>query len=219
MKKSILSLIAITTLLFTACKKDKENNPGGKGDTYQPFTAGSVWKYRTTFKIEGEDRLDTTINTMTAATKTINGKTYHVANSTDGTENEESYIGINNDVYSTIMYDAVAGGQLEYEYLNTNKAKGESWQKDFQIEDGEETYDVRIKTTIVDKGINKTVLGKDFNNVIQSKIELSFKVNGTYVPASSVDFYAAKGIGIIGIYSKAGNDVIFKSELFNYTIK
>lgn len=218
MKRSILSLIAVTALLFTACKKDKDNNPGGKGDTYQPTTAGSVWKYRNTLKIGNQTELDTTTTTMTATKKTINGKSYFVATSNDGGDNYETYLSFNNDVYSTIMDDIIEGENVEFEYLNANKAINDSWNKDFTFEGEEGDINARFKTTIVEKGISKTVLEKAYTNVIHSKIEVQFKAGNEYTTISQVDFYTAKGVGIIGMYTGVGANT-YKSELFNYTIK
>ncbi|RYZ99221.1 MAG: hypothetical protein EOP47_17370 [Sphingobacteriaceae bacterium] len=219
MKKSILILTAITALFLGACKKDKTNNPTPGNDTYQPFSTGSQWKYRETSIIGETTTLDTSVNTMTAEVKTISGKQFHVATAASSSDTVESLIGLNNNIYSTIMNDEVAGGAIEYQYLNESKPVNDTWQTDFQIEDGEDVFDARLKTTIVEKGISKTVLDKNYTNVIHTKVELQFKVAGNYVGISYVDFYIAKGVGIIGIYSTVQNKVVFKSELFNYTIK
>ncbi|GAA4334777.1 hypothetical protein GCM10023149_42350 [Mucilaginibacter gynuensis] len=224
MKKSLLALVAITTLFFGACKKDSNkpgdsNNNGGGGDTYQPFTTGSVWKYRSTFLGGEAPELDTTISTMTDKTKTFENKKFHIVNSTDGTENYEEYLGLNDHVYSTYMYDAGLGESIEFAYLNDSKAKGDSWvvAKTYETEEG--NIDAQIKTTIVEKGINKTILDKQYSNVIQTKVEVQYKVQNNWVTLTSIDFYAAKGVGVIGIYSSIQGELTFKSELFNYTIK
>lgn len=220
MKKTIFTLATIATLFLGACKKDNDdnNNPGGKGDSYQPLTAGSVWKYRNTSFGEGAS-VDTSTNTMSAQTKTLNGKTYHVLNSVTGEETSEGYIGVNGSLYS-MYYEAGLGEALELTYLDDSKKAGDSWTKDIEIEDGEDSYAVKVKTTIVEKGISKTVLDKNYSNVIHSKIEMQIETEeNEWETISSLDFYAAQGIGIIGIYTKFGDEDTSKSELFNYTIK
>lgn len=219
MKKTIFTLAAIATLFLGACKKDNDdNNPGGGNDSYQPLTAGSVWKYRNTSFGEGAE-VDTSINTLTGATKTINGKKFHVLNSVTGDETSEGYIGVNGSVYS-MYYEAGLDQAVELTYLNDNKKAGESWTEDFVVKDGEEEFTIKIKSTIVEKGGSKNILDKNYKDVVHSKVELQLPDGeGEWHTLSQLDFYAAKGVGIIGIYTKFGDEDVSKSELFNYTIK
>ncbi|RYY36707.1 MAG: hypothetical protein EOP46_05520 [Sphingobacteriaceae bacterium] len=219
MKKTIFTLAAIATLFLGACKKDNnDNNPGGKGDSYQPLTAGSVWKYRNTSLGEGAE-VDTSINTLTGTTKTINGKKFHVLNSVTGDETSEGYIGVNGNVYS-MYYEAGLEQAVELTYLDDNKKAGDTWTEDKVIKDGETEFTIKLKTTVVEKGGSKTILDKNYKDVAHSKIELQVELEeGEWETLSQLDFYAAKGVGIIGIYTKFGDEDVAKAELFNYTIK
>ena len=217
MKKTIFILSAITTLFFAACKKDNDKNTGN--NTYQPFGNGSEWKYRNTSSGEAGG-VDTTVNTMTAQTKAINGKTFHVLNSVTGSDSEETYIGLHNNIYSTFVnsgFDAEEG--LEIAYLNDTKAAGESWTVNTTVEDEGEELEVRIKTTIVEKGITKTVLNKAYSNVIHSQVELQAKFGAEFFTISQTDYYTAKGVGVVGIYVSNGETEILRSELYSHTIK
>ncbi|RVU01786.1 hypothetical protein EOD41_07460 [Mucilaginibacter limnophilus] len=220
MKKTIFTLAAVATLFLGACKKDKDdnNNPGGKGDSYQPVTAGSVWKYRNTSFGEGAS-VDTSTNTMLAETKNVNGKTYHILNSVTGDETSQGFIGVNGSVYS-MYYEAGLNEAIALTYLNDAKNAGDNWTEDLVVQDGETEFTVKVKTTIVEKGISKNILGKNYSNVIHSKVELQVELEeGEWETLSQLDFYVAKGVGIIGIYSKFGDEDVSKSELFNYNIK
>lgn len=222
MKKTIYTLLAISALFLASCKKDNDGNkPGGNGkDTYQPFTAGSEWKYRTEVDLgEGGPLVDTSVNTMTTQTKTINNKKFYVAKTVGGEENAETYLGLNNNIYSTIIHDEVADEDLEFAYLNASKAVNESWETLFTIEDEDGDIQARLKTTIKEKGISKTILGKSYNNVIHTVVETGFKVNNNWVTVSQMDFYIAKGVGMIATYGTVQNKQVAKTELMSYNIK
>ncbi|MEO6148580.1 MAG: hypothetical protein ABIP28_00385 [Mucilaginibacter sp.] len=217
MKKAILILTAITTLFLGACKKDKDNTPGDSG-TYQPFTKNSVWKYRTTTQVGGVALVDTTTNTMADSTKTLNGRTFHITLSTDGDDTTSVYIGLNNHVYST-FFNIDEDNAFEIAYLNDTKAAGESWEAATTVDiDGDEV-EAKLKTTIVEKGISKTIADKPYSNIIHSKVELQAKLAGTFQTISTIDYYVAKNIGVVGTYVKVGTAETAKSELFSYTIK
>ncbi|MCD8742579.1 hypothetical protein LT679_18355 [Mucilaginibacter roseus] len=221
MKKTLYTLLAISALLLASCKKDNDdNNPGGGSNTYQPFTAGSEWKYRTEIDLgEGAPLVDTSVNTMTAQTKTINNKKYYVAKSVDDEGTEETYLGLNNNVYSTIISDELAGKDLEFAYLNESKAVNESWETLFTIDDEDGDIEARLKTTIKEKSITKTVLGKSYNNVIHTIVETGFKINNNWVTVAQMDFYIAKGIGMIATYGGVNGNISAKTELMSYNIK
>ncbi|AYL99174.1 hypothetical protein [Mucilaginibacter celer] len=219
MKKSLLTLTTIVALFFGACKKDdnKPNNNGG--DTYQPFSANSTWKYKNTNTFtEGAD-IDTTTNTMSAETKKIGAKTYHVLNTLNSGDADKAYLGFDNHIYTTLQEDSESGETMELEYLNDNVAAGTSWSKDITIGEGEGSAQGRLKTTIAEKGISKVVLGKTYNNVIHSTIELQIKVGANYQTQLTQDFYIAKGIGAILINAKTPTKQLTKSELISYNIK
>lgn len=219
MKRSLLTLTTIVTLFFGACKKDdnKPNNNGG--DTYQPITANSTWKYKNTNTFTDGQDIDTTTNTMSAETKKIGAKTYHVINTLNSGDSDKAYLAFENHLYTSLQEDGETGETMEIEYLNDNVAAGTSWSKDITIGEGESSAQGRLKTTIAEKGISKAVLGKTYNNVIHSTIELQIKVGANYQTQFIQDFYIAKGIGVILINAKTPTKQLIKSELISYTIK
>lgn len=217
MKKNILILIAIITV-FSACKKDNNNNPDNSTGGYQPTTAGSTWTYQNTasiidnFNAAGPD-VTTVVNTMTGTTKVFNGKTFHVVNTVDDGTTAENYFGINGHIYTSRSADN--DGAVEIDYLDDSKDAGYSSTINLQIQGA----DARLKTTVVEKGITKTILNKAYTNVIHTKLETQVKDGANYTTTAAVDFYVAKGVGIIAIYTSLNNIQLSKSELKSYVIK
>jgi hypothetical protein len=221
MKKYILSLLALTTILFSACKKDNINTPGDNNapGAYQPVTTGSTWSYRNESIALGdgaEAEVDTSVNTMTATTKVFNGKTFHQLTSVTGTETENTYFGFADHAYFNHTIVDAAQAELELPYLNDEKAVNGTWATPIVIEDAPES---QIKGTIVEKGINKTILGKTYNNVIHSKLELQTKAEGQFTTVFTFDFYVAKNIGVIAVYTTFAGEQQSKSELISHNIK
>ncbi|MBK0378031.1 hypothetical protein [Mucilaginibacter segetis] len=221
MKKNILTLIAITATLFSACKKDNSNNPAdGNSASYQPFTNGSTWSYRNETNsipgFPGQAEVDTTINTMTADTKVFTGRKFHLIKSVTGSDIVENYFGFDNHVYYNHSVDDLVDGELELPYLNEETAIGGTWIAPLQFEDAPES---QAKGTIVEKDITKVILGKTYNNVIHSKLELQSKLDGQFVTVFTFDFYVAKSVGVIAVYSSYNGNQLSKSELISYNIK
>ncbi|MFA6247026.1 MAG: hypothetical protein WC615_08795 [Mucilaginibacter sp.] len=216
MKKNILTLIAIITV-FSACKKDNNNNPGNSTGDYQPTTAGSAWTYQNEASVIDDVNADpditTVVNTMTGTTKVFNGKTFHVINTVDDGSTAENYFGINGHIYTSRSADD--DGAVEIDYLDDSKDAGYSSITNLQIQGA----DARLKTTVVEKGITKTILNKAYSSVIHTKLETQVKDGANYTTTAAVDFYVAKGVGIIAIYTSINNIQLSKSELKSYVIK
>jgi len=213
MKKNILTLIAVTAILFSACKKDNNKPPVDELSPYQPFTANSTWQYRSEYYLPGAAAdVDTSVNTMTAVTKDFNGKTFHLVKSVSGGETDSVYFSVNNHIYTTRADDAAIP---EINYLDDAKAAGDSWITPLVID----SVSAQVKTTIVEKNATKTIAGKTYNNVIRSKNEIQTKVGGVFKTNTIIEIYAAKGIGVVAIYSSYDNKPLLKSELISYSIK
>jgi hypothetical protein len=223
MKKTLLTLITLTTLNFAACKKDEDGLPDGSSATYQPFSAGSIWKYRNTSASLNETPVistDTTVNSMTADTKKIENTIYHLLKSKTGEDNEEVYFSFNNHIYSTYENNDLTGFAMNLPYLNDQLEVNGTWITPLMIDEpGDAIIEAQVKGTIVEKNITKNVLGKNYTNVIHSKMELQYKEAGQYQTGVTFDFYIAKGVGIVAIYVKLLDNEVSKSELFDYTIK
>jgi hypothetical protein len=216
MKKNILTLIAITAILFSACKKDNNDNSSGTSGDYQPLTTGSTWSYRfTTSGLTPDDEpiVDTTVNTVTGTTKVFDGKTFRLMKAVSGTETTETYFAIVNKVYYSRTIDE--DGEVEVPYLNEAAPAGQTDIVQYQ-EDGIQS---QVKTTVVEKGISKTVLGKTYNNVIHTKVEVQTKVGNEYKTIGSTDYFIGKGVGLIYLSVSFNNEELTRSELISYNIK
>lgn len=161
MKKHIFTLIAILSI-FSACKKDNNDNPVTTTGDYQPLTAGSTWTYRNEAVVTGgvaAPEVTTAVTTMTSTKKVVGGKTYFLAKTVEGNDTEEAYIGVNDHIYSSLV--SGDDGNTEVKYLDDTKAAGYTSVEALNIEGA----DARLKTTVVEKGINKTIQNKAYNNV------------------------------------------------------
>jgi hypothetical protein len=223
MKNKFLTLIAISALFFTACKTESVTPTDGaeKGD-YQSFTSGSAWTYRTTTHIpgtNGQNDVETSVITMTSGIYYMDNKIFHKATSvTDNDPNKVPvYYGLNDNVYSMREVDETTGEQFTLPYLNADLAAGANWTTIASIP-GSATQ-VQLKTTIIDKAIIKTVLGKTYPNVIHSQVDVQYKINNVFQTTLTYDFYVAKSVGMIGIYIKTPAAELAATELVSSSIK
>ncbi|GAB2697938.1 hypothetical protein GCM10027037_22650 [Mucilaginibacter koreensis] len=223
MKKLLFSLTALSVLFFASCKKDDNQKPGDDtAGAYQPVTNGSTWSYRNTFNAIPDvtaGSVDTTVTTMTAGTEKIGNITYHKLNAVSGGTTETSYLGYNNGIYSAYMSGEMAMEAMDLPYLDEREAAGESWTNQFTVVDEGETIQLQTKTTVAEKGISKTILGKAYSNVIHTTVDVQLKQAGQYNTVMTYDYYIAKNVGVIGIYTKFMGAERFKSELISATIK
>lgn len=227
MKKNILTLIAIATVMFSACKKDHNDNPGGgtpgTSESYQPVTKGSKWSYRNESTVipglhttSAAVEVDTLENIMTDVTKVVNGKTYHKMSSTTGGESEDNYFAVSNHIYYNLNTDELVDGEVELPYLNDQAAVNTVWTTAIEVPNAPKA---QVKSTVVEKGITKSILGKNYSNVIHTMVELQIFEDANYVTFATVDYYVARGVGVIGIYTSFDGHVVGKSELISYSIK
>lgn len=215
MKQTILiTLMAIVAGFVSSCVIDKSGLPDGANAayTYQPLTAGSTWVYKNTDSLT----VDTNTITITSNTQAVGNNIYHLATSAENGANDQGYYGVNHHVYT--MTDLQSG--FEMAYLDDTKGVGGSWGTSYS----DSTGSIRLTGTVIEKGINHTVLGKTYSNVIHTR--LTFQLTIPSDPAGSLgmsgyftsDFYIAANTGIIEIddHSSVDNS---KTELISSQIK
>lgn len=205
--KKTLSISFIMMLMAFGCKKDNESPDTGSKDTYQPVTKGSYWKYNGL----STGTVFSTI-TMTGATMTLKGHIYYEHKTVleqSGTESAGYFNSENGEVRSS-------AGNSESLFLKENAAIGETWVS--AIVDGspsgpiyQEPYKVIAK--IVERGINYTVAGKTYTNVIHTKHMRQFSSGAT---TDLYDYYIAKGVGMIERKNPDGSS---STALLEYSIK
>lgn len=225
MSKINLCLLGLLSALFiSSCKISEpvfpESNFGNApstADTYQPVTKGSFWKYQA---IVGNIQ-DTSTNTITGATATFNNKNYYVTNSVShaaGSNNGYYYAA---DHKYMLRSSTIASGiTLEFYYLNDTMAVNHTWTAPLSDNGLVNGVPGRVVGKVMEKGINKTVGGKAFSNVIHTQIDLQYDLLGTgFQSITLYDYYVAKGIGIIKIETSAMGVLVGSSDLIDYSIK
>ena len=206
--KKLLLISFIIVLMAFGCKKDNDSPNTGSKNTYQPVTKGSYWKYNGL----STGTVFSTI-TMTGATMTLNGRIYYEHKTVleqSGTESTGHFNSENSEVRSF-------AGNNEALFLKENAAIGETWvslRVDGSTSSGpmyQEPYTVIAK--IVETGINYTVAGKTYTNVIHSKHMRQFSSGAT---SDLYDYYVAKGVGMIERKNPDGSS---STALLEYSIK
>ena len=210
--KKHLSFFAILTVILFSCKKGNEQpssnqQPEKLGDSYQPVTKGTYWKYNTAS--------GTSIRTMTGETAVFKGKTYYKFTAEFNYKGASlAYYGQQNGDYFLYSVEPVIG-EDEALYLKENAAVGDTWIQDVASYNG---IKVRNIGKIIEKNINRVVLGKTYNNVIHTQILVQSSPLGstTYSDAQTINYYIAKGIGIIDVSDSTGPSIL---KLTEYAIK
>jgi len=204
---AILIILLLSTLY--SCKKAQYEYPGELAKTtsapadtskgYAPTAVNSYIKYR----IVTGTKVDTTTNTATGSTTTINNKLYNVIaiNSLTYGASTGYYSNINH-VYTARATDASSGVTLELEYLIDNAAVGATWKAPVTDNGTIKGYPAQILGTVTEKNINKTVSGIPFSYVTHTTLQLQYDVGGGFITLGSLEYYIAKGIGIIEIDSQ-----------------
>lgn len=212
-KRKVIVAFTLVLSLFAACKKEEttpagDNTPGG--DTYQPLTVGSTWKYRDS--ISGSTYAQTVID----SSATFNNIKYQVMYSDNGT----AFYAKSGSSYWVRSYTNPADPStvISLNYLDDAAAAGSSWNTQTTLGGVPAT----ATTSIVEKGISKTINGKTYSNVIHSRITVVFTLQGISIN-ENFDYYAAKGIGIVSAttaYGLAGNmELVSAINLVDYTVK
>lgn len=240
MKKIASFFLSALILIAAGCKLDPPVYPDGSDATnatgtiatpnnsasgYQPTTKGSNWKYTTTntVVISGTPTVVTQqqATAMTGSTIVINGKTYYMATTTVDTENGYTYYYHGSDTYTYRTNMITPDAVIEYTYLKDNIAIGKTWTEKISDSGLVNGFPAQIIGQVAETGISYTTGGKNYTNVIHTKLKLQYNLSGSYDTYQDIDFYIAKGIGIVNTTTEnhinsSGNAV---SPLISYSIK
>ena len=194
--KRILIFVTVLSML-SACKKESTDNPPAP-QPYVNTTSGSSWSYHAVNSSTGTpSSADYTITSTTSDT-TINGKSYHVYSYSYG---GSQYLNqTNGDYYE---YDSIPGGigqAVERLYLKDNINKGGTWDQSLSVKiEGFPLGNVPVKISnkIMDKGIERTVSGVTYKDVIHVQTTLSSSMVPASGLTSDIHSYFAPGYGLI----------------------
>lgn len=176
---------------LVSCDKKDDSAPTPIADKdFLPTSVGSTWTY---------GGITPHTATITGANKNINGKVYVEAEVKQGASVSKSYVLKENKVYTTM--GMVQGmGSMALVVLKEDAAVGETWEQT-TITNG---VDTKFTFTVAEKNISKTVGGKNYDNVIHMNVKYSNSFSGEDFGLGtelgltlSVDYYYAKGVGLI----------------------
>lgn len=122
---------------------------------------------------------------MTDATKAYNGKTFYEFTAVIGGETESSYLNFTNHVYYNYSFNAEADMAWELPYLNDELAVNGTCTTPIVNTAAPES---QITGTVVEKGINISILGKTYNNIISTRLVLQSKPDGAFTTEFTFDF-------------------------------
>jgi hypothetical protein len=198
----LLWCLLVGTIASCSKKDDEEPQPATTASNdYFPTTAKSSWEYG------GDDPYK---GSVSGATKVIDGKTYFELETTRGTDVQKSYLRKENGAYWAL--GMMNSESIEMVVLKDNVPVGNSWEyripfdqmeleglteEDKQALEIFEGLETKIKYTIAEKDITKTVEGKSYNKVIHVKYDASVTFFGQDMPLATSHYYFAKGIGLI----------------------
>lgn len=94
--------------------------------------------------------------------------------------------------------------------LKENASEGTSWEYDAVINGTHNHYVYLLEK----RGLKHTVNGKEYSNVIKVNLKDTLKIFGNPIAGTEVDYYYAKGVGLIEFVQPKG-----KISLVSYSIK
>ncbi len=211
MRKLFLPICLVSSIMFffTNCKKESEP----AAPNFSPLTPGTNWTYKYT-----EGTATSTFKlTVTNRDTVVNGKTYKVVTSSDGTTNYMAKV--NNDYYRSTSFPAIGVNNFEELYLKDNKAVNDSWTGTAAINYSGASINANLTYTIKEKGVSRTVNGKAFDNVIKVRLDIAFF--GANIGGG--DFYYQEGVGLIEdailVAAPGVPPYSSKQEIVSYEIK
>lgn len=211
MRRLQWTILPLLCLFIFSCQKELDDtlgpvNPGGGGNnggnttgSYHPLTAGSWWKFK--------DSATGTFSTLTATNQTVTRDNilYTVLLSSTGTTTDTAlaYAVAPNYKYRMKGLSPNTGAPFDitFHFLNDTASVGYNWTYVAGQGNG---FTATIKTSIIEKNISVTVQGKNYNNVIHTKMELSYNIFGVDMDFGSYDYFIAKSVGIVRIRASLG---------------
>jgi hypothetical protein len=203
MKKILLPLLLLVA--YSQCKKS--------GDDpviidYLPLTVGTNWTYISngvTSKL-----------TVTSKDTVALGRTYKVVSNNNGANQYHGKSG--NEYFRFATFQGFLPNGVEELYLKSDHNVNGTWQFTVNVMISGFPVPVTAKYTITEKGIAKTVQGKNYTDVVKVVLALSSPLGN----AGGGDFYYAKGIGMISSSLNImvpGSTTSTTTELTAYEIK
>jgi hypothetical protein len=217
-KKLLHIFLAISVAFVTSCKIDEPEFPlvGNVYNTYQPVSKGSYWKYTKTNSAGAE----TETQTITGGRDLINKKVYYtIRTQTPATDDTLSHYSHEDDSYTVRTESKTTGFSVEYLYLKDDYIVGRTWKAPVTDDGLIEGVPAQIVGAVLEKGITKFISGKKFSNVVHTRLNFQYDQGSGYTTVEVIDYYVAKGIGIIEIDYSDGTTIKSTSIITDYNIE
>lgn len=206
-------MLIIIVLIIAGCKKSSTQPVVDNTPDYSPMTAGSTWTYELN---TGQTYTLTATNKDTVAA----GRTYKVFTNSAG---PNAYRNKSvNEYYRFGIIEGVNANGFEELYLKDNQDVNGLWQtvQTVNVPGIPLPLIATLKYTIAEKGISRTVNGKNYANIIHIRMDVSV---ANYGSIGGGDFYYANKVGLIEdalLLTAQGQVLTNTSEkLITYTIK
>ena len=216
--KKLLYLTAVAALLFSGCKNDPPDYTGFEGaatlnsENYQPVSKGTYWKFASSGT--GQDP-DSSLTTMQGTAAVFNGKIYQSATTkakSDATPGSVYFLHEGNSYYEK---EVTNGDTTDVLYLKTGVGLGGTWDALY----GSAGADSKSTGKLLEKDISRTVFNKTYNDVMHTSVTVqSNDGTGNPVTVLVIDFYIAKGVGIIETNANLLGTIV-SSRLYEYSVK
>jgi hypothetical protein len=200
MKNIVLISFFSLSLLTISCKKDPDPAPvvTPPADKYMTFTTASSWNFE---RISDPSSLspDTISFSITSSNRdtTIGTRQYHVFANNNGGSNEYYYN--NGGDYFTFrqLPSDFADTYVEINYLKDNAPVGTEWSQTYPITYSGFPITLTLKNKIEERGITKTVNGKEYTDVIRVSTNITATAPFPFSLTDEINFYYAPRYGSI----------------------
>ena len=201
MKKIQFAALYLCFFTFSCGKNGNPSPATGSVDKYMSTTTGSTWTYdvitnpgtagsTVAIDIVSVSGTDTTVEQGTA-----NQRIYRILKHTNG--NVSDYYNVTGSDYYRFQTLPLNNVKIQNIYLKDNAPVGTTWSQTVNVTvTGLGVVPIIVANSIVEKGINKTVNGINYNNVITVKTDLSTSLSPGAIISDIKSFYAPK-IGLI----------------------
>jgi hypothetical protein len=233
--KKYLAALACVMVIFSCQKEysftDDTNNGGSSGGagvckscSYFPTCDGSIYKYRDSGLISQGTPVSTNSDTIKFIKDTlIGGATYGKYIYNPLSRQDTLYTSCIAGVTTSKAYNLTSVGgtttlvEATIIPLKDNVPVNTTWQTGLNAGGQQVTY----LTTVLAKDISKQVLGVNYSNVIETKVETQINIFGTQTTVIEDHNFFAKNIGLIENYSVdifLSGDTVSKRQLISAQI-